>query len=436
MSRPSTPPRRAALAFERLEDRTVPTFLTQNLTGPLTGQITFNGIAQSTGGLSVASGDLYPDNLFNQAAALVENEYVLGTGPGVEATIGIFGRAGNLRNTFSPFPGFRGGINVAVGDVLGDSQAEIIVTPATNGLPIVAVFTPQGQLLSSFLALTPLYTGGLNLAVGNVSGGIGAGGYNSGFTTELADAYEQLFGTRPVNQFKQEIILGTATGSSRVLVTDGAGNVQRDFFAFDPLYAGGVTVAAGSVDKRRDPGFTFAPGQSDTAAYDEIIVGAASVAPLVRVYSVWEGGATLEQSFFAYPPTIGQGVTVAAGPSDGVRGAEIYVNLIGTSVLRVIDGETNEVVGQTFAYPAQFTRVLNMATGFYSNTTAQPAGATVPPFGFYDPTDDSFYFSIFGSENPDFSIQDLVAVAGDGPFSLQPRLFTGSGLTPAPLNGP
>src|SRR4051794_26372183 len=108
MSQPSTRPRRAALSFETLEDRTNPVFLTPNLTGPLTGQITFNGIAQQAGGVSVATGDLFPDSVANQLLLNVESEYVLGTGPGVQGTIAIFGRQGNLRNAFVPFPGFTG----------------------------------------------------------------------------------------------------------------------------------------------------------------------------------------------------------------------------------------------------------------------------------------------------------------------------------------
>ncbi|MBN9120884.1 MAG: hypothetical protein J0I06_17325 [Planctomycetes bacterium] len=425
------------LSVECLEDRITPVFLTQPqaLTGGLPGFSTVNGVSQNTGGLSIAAGDLYPDNVPNQAGAFVENEFVVGFGPGPESQVGIFGRDGKLRGSFTPFPGFTGGVNVAVGDVLGDSRAEIIVTPASNALPIVAVFTPQGRLLSAFMVMTPLYTGGLNVAVGNVLGGIGAGGYNGGFTREEQDAYQSLFGVNVSNQFKQEIIVGTSTLSSRVVVTDGVGNVQRDFFAFDPLYNGGVTLTAASVDKRRDPGFTFQAGQEDTASYDEIIVGAASQAPLVRVYDVWQGGANLTQNFFAFPATIGMGVNVAAGPSDFIRGAEIYVNLLGTSIIRTFDGETQEQLAQTQVFPPQYSHGLNMATGFFSNTTAFPAGTTVPPSGFYDPTDDSTFFNNFGVDNPDFLIQDLVVVSADGPFFQQPRLYTG-GLNPAPLNGP
>jgi hypothetical protein len=438
----STTPRDAArLSVERLEDRTNPVFLTPNLTGPLTGQINFNGVPQLAGGVSIATGDLYPDNAAIQNGGFVENEYVLGTGPGVPGTIGIFGRAGNLRNTFQPFGNFTGGLNVAVGDVLGDSQAEIIVAPASGALPVVGVYNAQGRLLSGFLAFSQQYTGGLNIAVGNVANGIGGGGFNGGFTTEFADFIFNATGVRPVNRFKQEIVIGTATASSRIIVADGFGVVQRDFFAFDPFYNGGVTVATGSVDKQRDPGFTFGTGQSDTSAYDEIIVGAASVAPLVRVYSVWEGGATMEQSFFAFPPTVGQGVNVAAGQTDNLLGSEIYANLIGTSVVRTFDPTTNENLGQTTVYPGIFSRVLNLTTGlFFGNgftpSPTTPAGGTVPSTSSYVPVDDDTFFAFTGQTNPLFLIQDLAVVAGDGPLNQQPRLFQGNNLIPAPFSGP
>src|ERR1051325_10014881 len=104
---------KARLTVETLEDRTTPTFLAQpqSLLGPF-GLGSFNGVSQPFGGLSIAAGDLYPDPGPN-LIGLAENEYVLGTGPGVNSLVTIYGRTGNLRNAFSPFPGFKGGINVA-----------------------------------------------------------------------------------------------------------------------------------------------------------------------------------------------------------------------------------------------------------------------------------------------------------------------------------
>jgi hypothetical protein len=443
---PISSQRKARLGVEFLEDRSNPVFLTQPgaLTGGLPGLSAFNGVPQAFGGLSIAAGDLYPDPA---ASPFAENEYVVGFGPGPVAQVGIFGRGGNLRGSFTPVPGFTGGINVAVGDVLGDSASEIIVTPASNAPPFVAIYTAQGRLLNAFFVFSPLYTGGLNVAVGNVQGGIGAGGFNGGFTREFADNIEQLIGIRPANQFKQEIIVGTASLSSRVVVATGSGQIVRDFFAFDPIYSGGVTVAAGSVDKRRDPGYVLGSGLPDSSAYDEVIVGASSVAPAIRVFSIWEGGANLEQSFFAFAP-VGTGVNVAAVPTDGVYGAEIYANLIGTSVLRAIDGETQEILAEVQVYPPQFSRVLNITGAVFSDFSppigvpSTPLGTTVPSGADTFPTDDDFsnlvgFTAPFlgGTSNLFFVQQDLAIVAGDGPFFQQPRLYT-FGFLPAPLNGP
>lgn len=435
---PGAPRRGVRLSVESLEDRTVPTFLTPEISGPLAGQITFNGVTQRSGGLSIAAGDVLPDNALNVVGTpgipvvpLAENEYVLGTGPGVAATVGIFSPRGELRGMFQPFGAFSGGINVAVGDVLGDGANEIIVSVATRGLPVVAVYNPQGQLLSGFLAFSPLYTGGVNIAVGNVADGVGAGGYHTRFTN-----FAGIVGLQGSIDYKEEIIIGTATQSSRVLVTDGGGAVKRDFFALDPAYTGGVTVAAGTVDKSRDPNYQFILGVDDTNAYDEIVVGTAAVAPLVSIYSAWEGGITLEQRYFAFDPGIRQGINVAAGSSNGLRGAEIYASLIGTSLVRTFDGITQEVLGQTFVYPPQFSRVANLATGDFTAT------------GGYVPYDDFLYqllvqaaifppppFFLEGG-NPDFVNMDLAVVAGDGPFQQGPRFFTGAFLSPAPFNGP
>jgi hypothetical protein len=238
-----------------------------------------------------------------------------------------------------------------------------------------------------------------------------------------------------------------------------------------------VTLAAASVDKRRDPGYVFGANQQDTASYDEIIVGAARFAPVVRVFSVWEGGANLEQNFFAFAPTVGLGVNVAAGSSDAsaanlfppsrpiiglstteaLRGAEIYVNLLGTSVLRTFDGETQENLAETMVYPPQFSRGLNLVAAYLDYN--QLPGPTSPPGSIasgradYDPTEDFFFNSVFGGPNLDFFDQDLAVVSADGPFFQQPRLFYdgpffqqprlfyGNTLAPlpfvpAPLNGP
>ena len=394
------------LTVEALEDRTVPTFLSR---AGLPSPALINGQPFPTtgGGLSVAVGNLVADNL---PGGLVENEYVTGTGPGRESLVRVFSRSGTLLTSFVPFAGFTGGINVAVGDVLGDRSPEIIVSVAGSGPPIVKVYNAQGQLQSSFLAFNAGFLGGVNIAVGNVLGGIGGGGFSGGAIS---------------GQFKQEIIAGAAAGGSpHVVVTNGAGAVLRSFLAFDLGYRGGVTVAAASIDTTRSAAYNFTG--IDTNAYDEIIVGAATRVPHVKAFSVDTGAIRQRLSFFAFDPAVGQGVTVAAGSTDGNRGAEIYAALIaptGGVTVRAFNSQAQQLA-QFSPFPSTYTGVVNMTVGYLTSPLFSAA---------YNPADDD---SVPGNNSTFFNTQDLTIVTGDGPFEQVPRFLDGQFNSAAGLNGP
>lgn len=380
----STGPR-ARLAVEHLEDRTVPAFLS----GPA---VNVNGVFQPSVGLSVAAGNVITSNDF-QLLGLVVDEYVLGTGPGVDATVRVYSQSntgfgfggGTLLSQFDPYPGidYRGGINVAVGDVLGDNALEIIVAPAGTAPPFVSVYDANGQLLSSFLAFPALYTGGLTLAVGNVLGGDNANGFPGTGT------------------FKQEIVVGTATQFAFVAVTDGVGNGLRLFEAI-PGFTIGVNVATGNIDT--DPAGDL---------FDEIIIGGASRIPVVGTYGVSNDmvPVVLRNAYFAFPPSTGAGVTLAAGSTDGSPGAEVYASLVGTARLRVFNGINTQLRGEVQAFPAGYSRVLNISSSYQS--------------GLYDPNDPT-----------NFDLLDIGIVAGDGPQFQRPRFFFGLPGIPAGLAGP
>jgi hypothetical protein len=406
--------RSARLALEALEDRTTPTFLPR----PGPQFLNVNGLNVPATGLSIAAGDLLPDP--GAPLGLVQNEYVTGTGPGVEGLVRVW-RLNGLSNgqpapalTLDPFPGFRGGINVAVGDVLGDGEMEIIAAVAGNGPPNVKVFSNTGQLLSSFMAFDGAFLGGVNVAVGNVLGGIGAGGYAGGAVS---------------SDFKQEIILGAAAGNTpQVAVTDGSGTVLRSFLAFDLAYRGGVTVAAANLDTTRTKAFPVSG--SDTNAYDEIIVGAATNSPHVKAFDVWTGAIDERLSFFAFDPARPGGVTVAAGSTDGFAGAEIYVSQItpaNSTVapnVHVYNGDAQLLV-DFVPYPPGYSHVLNMVVAYL---TPRSRGLSV-----YNPSDDD---TSPLNRNPDFLTQDLAIVAGDGPYFQEPRFLIGLPGAPAGANGP
>lgn len=414
------PARSARLSLEALEDRTTPTYLAR----PGNQAIAVNGTTPPLGGASVAVGDIFPEP---DLLGRVFNEYVTGTGPGVEGLVRIWNLSGTLVGSFVPFPGFTGGINVAVGDVIGDGSMEIIAAVAGNGPPHVKVFTNTGQLLSSFLAFDARFFGGVNVATGNVLGGIAGGGFAGGTVS---------------SSFKQEIIIGAAAGiSPHVVVTDGVGTQLRSFLTFDLGYRGGVTVAAGNIDTTRSSGFSVSG--SDPNSYDEIVVGAATDVPHVKVFDVFTGAIQERLSFLAFDRSIRGGVTVAAGSTDGNPGAEIYVSQIrqgGGVPVRVFDGNA-QLRLQFSPFPATYTTVVNMAIANIDSGFLFANRFEVSFQERYDPEDDdSFLFNFFLDNNPDFLRQDLAVVTGDGPYSQRPRLLLGPSIFSGPNlaggNGP
>ncbi|HYC54662.1 MAG TPA: integrin alpha [Candidatus Binatia bacterium] len=118
------------------------------------------------------------------------------------------------------------GATVAVGDVVGSAEDEIIVG-TTRGLPVVRVYTGTGTLLSQFLAYDPIEFSGVDVAVINLSG--------SG---------------------DRRILTAPRQGNALIKVFDAAGNrvtFGRDndlisIMARPPSYTGGARVAAADID--------------------------------------------------------------------------------------------------------------------------------------------------------------------------------------------
>lgn len=117
-----------------------------------------------TGGINIAFGDLESDG---------RGEIVTGTENGGGAHVRVFNSDGVLIN-----PGFfaydeiyKGGVNVAVGDLNGDGTREIICGAGTQGGPHVRVFNKDGRLLNpGFFAYDINFRGGVNVASGDVNG--------------------------------------------------------------------------------------------------------------------------------------------------------------------------------------------------------------------------------------------------------------------------
>ncbi|MDX2179146.1 MAG: FG-GAP-like repeat-containing protein [Bryobacteraceae bacterium] len=279
----------------------------------------------------------------------LSGRYVFGTLDGSSHVV-VFDTA-TMMPTLSFFayaPMFTGGVNVATGDVNGDGLDEIVTGAGAGGGSHVKVFDgTTGAELSSFFAYPPSFLGGVNVAVGDVD--------NDGF---------------------DDIVTGTASDTSHIKVFSGqTGTEIRSFFAFTPTFTGGVNVASGDLN-----GDGFA----------EIVVGAgAGGGPQVRVFS-GQTGAELA-SFFAYNTSFAGGVRVAAGDITGDGVADIVTaanegggphvkafDLKGSELTSFFAGGPSDLVGGVFVGSVGVGGA-NGAT-IYGTPGFAPA-FTVTPFG-------------------------------------------------------
>ena len=227
---------------------------------------------------------------------------------------------------------------MAVGDVNGDKYDDIITVAGPGGGPHVKVFDGKTfNEIASFMAFEPTFTGGLNVAAGDVTG-----------------------------DGRRDIIIGAdAGGGPRVSVfslVKGVASFARasDFFAYDPAFRGGVRVAAG----------TFTAGA--TAA--DVLTGAGyGGGPDVRVFRGTDLTAGFDQPFlstFAGDPASRAGVFVAAGDfnADGV--ADIVAGAgAGTATVRILDGQTLATL-QTLNPPASVGELPGLVNPSTATATA------------------------------------------------------------------
>jgi hypothetical protein len=137
----------------------------------------------------------------------------LGAGTGAEPRVTVFDADGEVVRSFLAFdPAFTGGVRVAVADLTGDGVAEVIAAAGPGGGPHVRVFDgASGEERNSFFAFESSFTGGVHVAA----------------SPELG------------------IVTGPGIGGGpRVQVFDLDGNVRSNFFAYEPQFVGGVHVAA------------------------------------------------------------------------------------------------------------------------------------------------------------------------------------------------
>jgi hypothetical protein len=236
--------------------------------------------------------------------------FAVGTDAGVPAQVRVYNAQTGalLYGPLTPFGGFTGGVRVATGDYNGDGITDIAVGAGPGGGPAVVVYNgATGKQITSFFAFESAFRGGVHLALADVNG------------DGLSDF----------------IIGAGAGGGPRVKVLSGQGfNTLYDFFAYDPGFRGGVTVAGGDVNN---------DGRAD------MVIGTQSGGgPHVKVFNAVTGMEIA--SFFAYDPGFLGGVYVAAGDVTGDGRADIITGpgVGGGPHVKVFDGVTLQEVRSFF----------------------------------------------------------------------------------------
>ena len=302
----------------------VATYSTSTLTGGR-HTITANYLGSPNGSntryFSSSTGTIY------QAVTATSNLVVTGTNEGGGPQVNVYNLLTQETTKFFAFaPSFKGGVRVASGDITGDGIADVIVAAGPGGGPQVNVYDGTSlQLVHSFYAYNAAFDDGIFVAVGDVNG----------------DGYA-------------DIITGAGQGGGPHVQVFSGQNYSNiaSFFAYNPAFTGGISVASGDVNGD---------------GYSDVVVGAGPGGGphvlAVSGFQLSQGTEVVLASFFAFDPGINRGVFVGAGDYNGDIVSDIVVAAGpgGGPHVKVFNGSGTSLIDTFFAYDINFTGGLSVA---------------------------------------------------------------------------
>jgi subtilisin family serine protease len=257
---------------------------------------------------------IYPYDKFRipyaaQGSRTSAGMFVVGVGAGLSPHVRIFNRDTVMQNQFFAYPlAMKAGITVALGDVDGDGDDEVITVPGRGAGSHVKIFSQSGMLKNQFFAYHPSFRGGLRLAIGDLN-----------------------------NDKKADIIITPIKAQkgfeNDVRIFDGNGVLRAQFFAY-PKKSTVLSCA-------------LAIGDTDGDGSLEIITAPAGKPGQVRVFS---SVGKLKSQFYPYTKGFAQGVFVASADVNQDQKDEIIVIPASNAPAHVrMFSESGTLVRQFFA---------------------------------------------------------------------------------------
>lgn len=145
-----------------------------------------------------------------------QDELIVGASEGQDPEILILRKDGSEIKRLAIYtPHYRGGVLVQAADMNKDGSVDLVTGTRDGGGPHIKVLTSNGEIISEFFAFESDYTGGVNIAVGDVADTFGG----------------------------NEIIVTKAEGNVSVLrIFSFDGQLISEWYPFGEEFAGGVNV--------------------------------------------------------------------------------------------------------------------------------------------------------------------------------------------------
>lgn len=283
--------------------------------------------------------------------------------------------------TVAPFAGFAGGLRVALADVQGDATPELFVAPGPGSNPVVKIYQLTGGNFvewKTIQAFGATFTRGIYIAVGDVVGDsakeliVSQGRTGSGNGT-----INVINITTPTTRVTRS---ATALGifGAKVAVGDVIGDDQADIvvtpevgtYKYVSVFAGGATLPTVplrfTVPNFVSQGMNVAVANTDGAGKDEIILGTVGVgSPRVHFVTFSDTGARTFRSIAASSAQFKNGVRVGAIDYDADGSFEVVAasGNGGSSTVRILNPVTAAQRGgfQPFSNLGATTRGFEVA---------------------------------------------------------------------------